>query len=270
MPKQTSIEFLDMYEVLQQSPFPEKRIPSQGQIRTIQHKVKEPAPSRRKKFIWQGIAALLCFILLIAAWGIATEIPGGLADRHWSQAMGMDETMRIPLGRTPVEAVQKFRHFSYMQVVHQEQVEGGMLLFIKRYYQKDGNDLQVEYVRKTYWGWKWVMGGGFGTSRSYKPALDYMVMTKYEGIQTPFPLAYGDVLDSTVKSIIVTTQGEASEKVNAKLTESETGHTIWFAFLPTSAAVPYEIEALNAKGDIIAQKIINDPRDSGSIAFSVN
>jgi hypothetical protein len=97
-----------------------------------------------------------------------------------SHAMGLNGKIQIPLGKNPEDAIQQFRRFPSMQVIHQQPVEGGILLFIKRFYQQDGNDLQVEYVRKTWLGWKWAWGGGFGIGESKAPlqaksALNYMI-----------------------------------------------------------------------------------------------
>jgi hypothetical protein len=270
MSKQKNLNLEDMYERLQQSPLLDKRIPTHECIRNIQNGVQVREHNKRKRLVWKGAAAFLCCIILVIAMGIAYEMPCGLADRRYSQAIGLDETMHIPFGRTPEEAVQKFRHLPDMQVIHQELVEGGVLLFIKRFNQQDGNDLQVEYVRKTFFGWKWVMGGGLGLSKVANPALDYMFMSKYAGIQTPFPMAYGDVLDTSIKDVDIVTNGQSPGKYTAKLVLTETGHTIWFAFLPSTATTPYKIEALNEKGDIIARKTIGDPQGFGAVLLTMS
>jgi hypothetical protein len=38
--------------------------------------------------------------------------------------------------------------------------------------------------------------------------------------------------------------------------------------LPSSDSTPFDIEGFNAEGELIANKTINDPRDSGSIDLS--
>ena len=162
-----------------------------------------------------------------------------------------------------------------MQVIHREPVKGGVLLFIKRFYQQEGSDLQVEYVRKTWLGWKWVWGGGFGIGGSKSPlsaksALNYMSMPKEKNISTPFPMVFGDVLDPSVKNVTVVVRGADPGKYFAKLAGEDTGHKIWFAFLPSAAAAPYDIEGFNEKGDLIAFKTIEDSRDSGSIDLAAD
>jgi hypothetical protein len=226
-----------------------------------------PKLSRRNRLIWIGVGALLTCIVLVAAFIVAYDLPGGIADHQMSHAIGVKGTLHIPLGKTPDEAIKKFRHFPSMQVIHREPVKGGILLFLKRYYQQDGTDLQVEYVRKTWLGWKWVTGGGFGTGGTMlsNSGLDYMGMPKIEGIQTPFPIEYGDVLDPSVKHVIIVVNGKSPGIYAGRLAGSETGHTIWFTFLPPYVSTPFEIEGLNAKGDIVIRKTINDLRESGRI-----
>ncbi|WP_232229121.1 hypothetical protein [Paenibacillus zanthoxyli] len=92
-------------------------------------------------------------------------------------------------------------------------------------------------------------------------------MPKVKGISTPFPMAFGDVIDSSVKKVIVEVKGKGTGKYTAKLTGMETGHTIWFVFLPSSDSTPFDISGINQEGSQIALKTINDPNDSGSINF---
>jgi hypothetical protein len=153
-----------------------------------------------------------------------------------SHGMRLNGTIRTPLGKTPEDAIQQFRRFPSMQVIHREPVEGGILLFIKRFYQQDGNDLQVEYVRKTWLGWKWAWGGGFGITESKSPlqaksAINYMSMPRVE-ISTPFPMVFGDVLDPSIKNVTVEIKGKRPGKYNAKLTGVKTGIRSGLCFCP--------------------------------------
>jgi hypothetical protein len=222
---------------------------------------------RSSRLFWIGVGALLTCIILGFAYAVAKDLPGGLEDRRMSHVIG--GTIRIPLGKTPEEAVQKVRQFPVMQVIHKESVDGGVLLFIKRFYQKEGSDLQIEYVRKTWLGWKWVWGGGYGIggSTTVKAMLNYMVMPKIEGINTPFPMVVGEVLDPSIKSVNIVVNGQRPGVYAAKSAGSEVGHTIWFSFLPLSVSPPFEIEALNARGDIVVRKTINDTRSYGPISL---
>ncbi len=217
---------------------------------------------------WSG-AVLICLVLFVAS-VYAYEVPGGIADWRFSRVTGLSGTLSIPTGRTPEEAVQKFRNTS-MQVIHRESIDGGVLLFLKRYEQKEGStNLQIEFVRKTWLGWKWVMGGGYGLSSgsNSEEALNYMSMPKFKGIHGPFPIVFGQITNSTITSIIATIGGDEAGKYNAKLIENRVGQRLWYVVLPSSADAPYEIEALNGDGTKVAIKSFDDSRDVASVLMS--
>jgi hypothetical protein len=55
------------------------------------------------------------------------------------------------------QAVMDSGHFSFMNIQHVEPLNDGVLVFFTRNLMKDGTDLSVEYTRKTFNGWKWVL-----------------------------------------------------------------------------------------------------------------
>jgi hypothetical protein len=269
--KETPNDILEINERLNKSPFNEKRIPSSERISMIQNSVKR-GKRRNNKSLWTAAGAVLVCLIVLFTLSYVNEMPGGFADQRMSQAIGLEGANKIPFGRTPEEAIQKLRNYTDRQIIHKEPVDGGTLLFIKREYQKDGTDLEIDYLRKTWLGWKWTWGGMFGHGSSIegvKSVLSYMFMPKLSGINTPFPIVFGDVLDPTVNSIIIIENSANPMKYSAKLAGSQTGHTIWFAYLPTSFTVPYEIQALNVNGDIVVSKTINEPNDSGLIQLPI-
>lgn len=271
MLEETPNDILDIDEKLKKSPFNEKRIPSNERISMIQNNVKRAKRRSKKSFLTAAGVGLVCFIILLTL-SYLNEMPGGFADQRMSQAIGLEGSNKIPLGRTPEEAIQKLRNYTSMQIIHKEPVDGGTLLFIKRAYQKDGTDLEIDYLRKTWLGWKWTWGGMFGFGgniEGVRSVLSYMFMPKLSGINTPFPVIYGDVLDPTVNRIIIIENGANPMIYSANLAKSQTGHTIWFAYLPTSLTVPYEIRALNVIGDIVVSKTITEPNDSGLIQLPI-
>jgi hypothetical protein len=270
MLKETPIDIREVCERLNKSPFSEKRIPSNERINHIQTSVNGER-KRTKKSLWTTAGSILVSLMIFFTLAYVKEMPGGYEDWRTSQAIGMEGKSKIPLGRTPEEAVQKLQHNTSMQFIHKEPVKGGTLLFIKRYVHKDGTDLGIEYLRKTWFGWKWTWGGMFGSGQSIegaKSVLNYMVMPNITGINTPFPIIYGEVLDASVNNVIVVEKGSTPVKYTAKIAGSKTGHTIWFAYLPISAAASYEIQALNSNGDIIATKAIQ-PQDSGQLELPI-
>ncbi|MEK3792816.1 hypothetical protein MKX42_13890 [Paenibacillus sp. FSL R7-0204] len=199
------------------------------------------------------------------------EKPGGWSDRRMSQALGLEQTLQIPLGDSPEEAVRLFRESDSMTVVHKETVGRGELVFLTRSGQQEGGDLQVEYVRKTWLGWKWVWGAGYGLGEEPSPAaMNYMRVPEIEQVSTPFPMVFGEVLDPNIDQIIIQQKEAGTDKSEAKLITAASGRTIWFAFQPATAGVPFEIEGLDQAGKIIATKVITDDRGSGTIVPPVN
>lgn len=219
-----------------------------------------------------GMTAILMLLSAVLFYAIiyVMERPGGLSDRRMSRALELNSILHIPLGKTPDNAVEQFRGPSSMYVIHREPVRGGTLLFMKRPYQAGSHHLQVEYVRKTWIGWKWVWGGGYGIGESSQSvtALNYMGLPELDSISTPFPMVFGDILDPSIKKVNVKIRGEGS--YNAKLTSAEAGRMIWFVFLPSPASTPFDIEGYNEEGTLIARKTITDPRDSGSVHLEMD
>ncbi|MBD7968576.1 hypothetical protein [Paenibacillus gallinarum] len=217
---------------------------------------------RNKRVSWIITIVLLSGILFFFILFL-NDVPGGFSDRRVSKALGMTSTLKIPLGKTPEEAVQKFRgNDSPNRVIYQETVEEGVLIFMNRPEKEDTSNLQVEFVRKARFGWKWVWGGGFGTSRA-NAALIYMSMAGLDDIPTPFPLIFGNVLDPSIKSI--TAETKESGVIKAKLIPIDPDKTIWFVLIPSAVVPPIEIKGFNQEGGLVADGIINDFDDSNNI-----
>ncbi|MBD3918460.1 hypothetical protein H8B09_06815 [Paenibacillus sp. PR3] len=223
--------------------------------------------NNRKRLYWIGAGILIICLFLTVAYTLVKDLPGGFADQKLSHKTGLEGTMRIPLGKTPEDAVLKFRDFKTMQVIHKESVKEGMLLFIKRFNKEEGTDLQLEFVRKTWLGWKWGWGGGFSIGSITNSSLDYMVMQKINGVNNPFPLVYGEVFNPSITNINIVTEGQNADVYAAKLIDAQAEHKIWLSLLPESLTTPFEIQAFNAKGDIVVRKTINDLTDSGEITI---
>ncbi|MGD8191507.1 hypothetical protein ACQCN2_16110 [Brevibacillus ginsengisoli] len=184
-----------------------------------------PVPTKQKRLIWITTGVIVVTAILLYGLVLINDTAGGLSDWRMSHAMGLNETIRIPLGKTPEDAIQQFRHFPSIDVIHREPVKEGILLFIKRDYQQESTNLQVEYARKTWLGWKWGWGGGYGMGLNKSPlqaksALTYMNFPQVEHISTPFPMVFGEVLDPSIKSVTVNFKGD---KYKAKLTGKELG-----------------------------------------------
>ena len=216
-----------------------------------------------KRILSMAAGIILSVAVLTFGLIFANERPGGFIDWRMSHAIGVSGTMHIPIGKTPEEAIEQFRQSSTMQVIYKEPVKGGMLVFMERPDPRDSTNLQIEYIRKTWLGWKWVWGGGYSISLHEKNAVNYMSMPELAHITTPFPAVFGEVMDPSIKNVTIEIKGKG--KYIAKLVKVGPEKIIWFAILPSSGSSPFDIKAFNEQGDLSAMKTINDPRDSGSI-----
>ncbi|MCM3781702.1 hypothetical protein M3231_01835 [Neobacillus mesonae] len=228
----------------------------------------------KNKRIRSAILLVLISIALFFAVVYLNERAGGFADWRMAKALGInDGIIRIPLAQTPEEAVELFRGDSSSSVhhfIHQEPVDGGMLVFQKRYKQEITSNLQVEYVRKAWLGWKWVWGGGYsiGEGTRYDTAVTYMSMPKVKNLSTPFPMVFGEIIDPAVKGVTINLNGNG--EYEAKLVEVDQQTMIWFVILPSTTSTPYEIKGFNEVGDIILNKMITDPTDSNRIELNAS
>ncbi|MGG3281807.1 hypothetical protein [Paenibacillus solani] len=218
---------------------------------------------KHKRMTLITIMLMLSSVILFYGLLYMKEQPGGFSDWRISRTMGLEGTIRIPLGKSPEDAIEQFRGPSTMRVIHHEPVRGGTLLFMDRDGKEDSSNLQIEYVRKTWFGWKWAWGGGYGMSKSPQSALNYMIMPRPDHISDTFPIVFGNILDPSVTSIAI--QSKGGGHYNAELAAVGSGKRIWFAFLPSSTFTPFDIEAFDEQGELIAEQTVTDPNDGGSI-----
>ncbi len=223
---------------------------------------------RMKRLIGICLVVIILLISALLTYVYLNDRPGGFSDQRMSKLLGVDETIHIPIGKTPESAIQKFRTEQLSsQIIHEEPVEGGMIVFTQRASSESSN-LQIEYVRKRIFGWKWGWGGGYGISKSSSnlPEMDYMSMPRLEHIESPFPIIFGNVLNPAIKRITVETKGDGTQiSTEAKLVEVGAERNIWFVLLPSTASTPLNIKALNEEGILIASKEIQDPNDIGAL-----
>lgn len=226
---------------------------------------------RNRRILLITAMVILLSPLSILAYMYMNERAGGLADQRISKVWGLSEPIHIPIANSPERAVQEFRgEFYTPQFIHQEAVDGGMILFTHKKGRENNSNLQMEYTRKNIFGWKWVWGGGYSINESVesKFALHYMSIPKLEQVSTPFPMLFGNIEDSSIKRISVETQENGTViATEAKLIEVSPGHLIWYVFLPPSAAIPYVIEGFNEEGKLITHEQIKDANDSGSFTL---
>lgn len=251
---------------LREHPAPNKKL-SEARLAAIQREVAEPMRTGRSaRKMWIGwTAAVVGLIALCGAFVYAYDRPGGIGDWRYSRAAGYKETISIPLGRTPEEAVMKFRQYPQVpQFIYRVDIDGGVLLFVKRAYQDNSTGLQIEFVRHNWLGWKWVMGGGYGLSafKEDNVALDYMSMPKFPGTRSPFPIMIGQIQNAAVSNVDVSFGGPDAGTLAAEVVEYEPGKKLWYAALPKSASSPYKISALGAAGEVVASHGFDDVTDT--------
>ncbi|MDT0122793.1 hypothetical protein Q9R46_09080 [Paenibacillus sp. RRE4] len=223
------------------------------------------------KIIVATIALLLLTVVSVYTYMYIKEKPGGLADQTLSKAMGLDETMSIPIGNTPEDAVQQFRNATpNVRAVHQEPVDDGMILFTQRSNSEASSNMQLEYVRKNSFGWKWVWGGGYGIGDidPSEYALYYMNLPKLEGIDTLFPMVFGTVEHPGIQRVTAETEQNGSMSITeAKLIRTDVEEYVWFVMLPSPEGTPYTIKIYDEEGKQIGSKQSEMVNDSGSLTL---
>lgn len=271
MSKHISEEESDIYSRLNNSPVRELRMPSDERLKQIQSQAAAPEQGNNKiRLRIRVTATVMSLLVLCISLAVLYELPGGIADRRSSHAIGIEGVLRIPLGQTPEEAVEKFRGTPITQVVHRERTDDGMLLFIGESKPSNNRALRVEYVRDTWLGWKWVWGGAYGTStdttETKAMALDYMSLHYLNGDRkAPFPLVFGEILDASISEVIVSTGANGSEMNQTTISGDKSTSRIWFATLPSTKSEPYSIIAYNSTGNIVAYQTLDESSDFGSL-----
>ncbi|MGQ8872384.1 hypothetical protein [Paenibacillus sp. TSA_86.1] len=186
-----------------------------------------------------------------------------------SKAMGLNETMSIPIGSTPEDAVQQFRESTpNVRLVHQEPVEDRMILFTQRTNSEASSNLQLEYVRKNSFGWKWVWGGGYGIGDidPSEYALYYMNLPELEGIDTPFPMVFGTIGHPGIQRVTAEIEQNGSKSITeAKLIKTDMEEYVWFVKLPSPEGTAYIIKVYDEEGKEVGSKQNKMVNDSGSL-----
>jgi hypothetical protein len=204
------------------------------------------------------------------------EKSGGIADWRLSKAMGLTETIRIPLGQTSEEAIRQFRGSSIenkFKTILREPVQGGVLQFSKRLQDHSGTDLLVEIAREAWLGWKWASGGGyaFGGDKmdsSSESALSYMMMPINLGKPKGTSLLFGEIGDTSITHIVVRADETGARPYEAKIVKTDEGYVVWYMVLPASVGVPFDIQAYTDQNELRAMQTITVESESGSIGRS--
>ncbi len=142
-----------------------------------------------------------------------------------------------------------------LRIIHIEPLHDGVLVLYRKFHESDGFDIQAEYVRYTWDGWRWVWGGGSSGSIGADPDgvyVEYFPPTNGSP-RTPFPMVYGVVNDSNIRQVRVT-DGEAFETIVKPLSVPWDGQRSWYAWVPANAGGTLTVSGIGAKGETITLK----------------
>ncbi|NQX63854.1 hypothetical protein [Paenibacillus qinlingensis] len=206
------------------------------------------------------------------------EKPGGIADWRISKAMGLTETLRVPLGDTPEEAIRQFRGSSFEQIfktIFREPVQGDVLQFSKLLQNHSGTDLRVDIAKKLWLGWKWTSGGGYSIGgdkmdASSDSALSYMMMPMRWEKPKGNSLLFGEIGDTSITHIVVKGNEAVARDYAAEIVKTDEGYIVWYMILPASVRVPFDIQAYTDQNELRAKLTITTEQVNGSIGRQKN
>lgn len=131
------------------------------------------------------------------------------------------------------------------KVIYQENVNGGVVVFIKRL---TGNTttFDASYIKKSFIGWKWVWGGEFsGYSGQYFQQVS----------GTPFPMLFGHINNDQIAEVKLTDTEHHNSK-DAKIVGNN-DDKIWFVFVNKSDGPVFKIDELSNTGKVLDSKSID-------------
>jgi len=155
-------------------------------------------------------------------------------------------------GKTIEQSIEKSGR-QVEKVIHEEKVKGGETVFFYKSI-NGGKDytMAAGYIKKTLWGWEWVIGGeGSHAGPGQLITAQYFPSTQ----NTPFPLAFGDVSDPQIVRISVQTEKGTTDKETSIV---ENGTTrIWYVFLNPSDGPLTKVIGQSQSGQILASENIS-------------
>lgn len=206
------------------------------------HEKIDVAPTTRKsspprKYYFAMAAAAVVFMLvlvpsLLSNFNKPNLSEGGtITDQHSSQA----------------ELEEILSSYGYAEILHQEEVENGVVVLFTDYIKKDVNiiELNAVFVRKTEDGWDKSLDGGSHTFLE-QTELSYQLLLASSD-QSPFPLLFGSIIDPAITQVQVTNLDNKQE-YTAEIITSENGKSYWYAFVDANSLDAYEIQGVGENG----------------------
>lgn len=157
--------------------------------------------------------------------------------------------------KTIEEAVEKSGR-DIVKVIHEERLKDGVVVFFYKGI-NGGRDhtMAAGYVKKTFGGWEWVYGGEH-SEPGQSITAQYFPYTRDASLETPFPLAFGEITNPKIVKIRLQTENWKGQK-EARIVEDETTK-IWYVFLSRSEGYVTKVIGYSESGEII------DSRDFGT------
>lgn len=151
-----------------------------------------------------------------------------------------------PSGRTIEGAIERSGR-EVVAILHSEKVNDGEVVFYhKGINSGEAHSVAAGYVQRTNSGWKWVFGGEH--TGIDEVTAQYFPSTKGY-VKSPFPLAYGEILNGDIAGISILTKNSGIEKKTRLVSNGE--GKIWFSFLNPSEGVLTKVIGYNQGGEVI-------------------
>lgn len=154
-------------------------------------------------------------------------------------------------GETLEQAIEKSGR-EVVKVIYKEKVKGGEVVFFYKSI-NGGKDatMAAGYIKKTFWGWEWVIGGEHSRA-SLEPGqsltAQYFPATK----GTPFPLSFGEISDPQIVRVKIQTDKGSTDKETSIVKNGTT--RIWFVFLYSSDGPLTKVIGQSQAGQILVSK----------------
>ncbi|MDP5274217.1 hypothetical protein [Chengkuizengella axinellae] len=167
--------------------------------------------------------------------------------------------------KTPIEAIEEVRD-EIGFILHEMDVDGDKILMYSRDTGEESQQLNVDFVKKSWMGWTRGYGGS-GSIPSYsenKFFMDvdsissmYFPSTKDTPIgDTPFPMFVGVLNNPNIETITMLSHLTGEEQT-VNLVQGS-GYRIWYLFVTKEDGYEFTMKLLSSNGDIVYEEDINE------------
>jgi hypothetical protein len=157
-------------------------------------------------------------------------------------------------GETIEQAIEKSGR-QVVKVIHEEKVKGGEVVFF--YKSINGGKeatMAAGYIKKTFLGWEWIIGGEHSRASS-EPGQSLTAQFFPATNGTPFPLAFGEISDPQIVRVKIQTDKGTKDKETSIVKNGTT--RIWFVFLNPSDGHLTKVIGQSQDGQILVSEDIS-------------